>query len=113
MLLPFGVLLFSTFKVLPKEGKETIELCRTMQQRGVCRPLVVVFDSSILKSPHSQLFTYWNLSVFNSEFVVLLPNFAICAHATKTCVCNTALSFSVSHTLYTQIVTYTHFPLPF
>jgi hypothetical protein len=113
MLLPFGVLLFSTFKVLPKEGKETIELCRTMQQRGICRPLVVVFDSSILKSPHSQLFTYWNLSVFNSEFVVLLPNFAICAHATKTCVCNTALSFSVSHTLYTQIVTYTHFPLPF
>jgi hypothetical protein len=32
-------------KVLPKEDKETIELCRTMQQRGECPPLLVVFDS--------------------------------------------------------------------
>ncbi|XP_066319720.1 histone-lysine N-methyltransferase ATXR6-like isoform X3 [Miscanthus floridulus] len=33
-------------EVLPKEGKETVELCRTMQQRGECPPLlVVVFDS--------------------------------------------------------------------
>nr|CAB3475547.1 unnamed protein product [Digitaria exilis] len=32
-------------QVLPKEDKETIELCRTMQQRGECPPLLVVFDS--------------------------------------------------------------------
>ena len=35
----------STFKVLTKEDKETIELCRTMQKRGECPPLLVVFDS--------------------------------------------------------------------
>ncbi|OEL21363.1 hypothetical protein BAE44_0017618 [Dichanthelium oligosanthes] len=28
-----------------KKDKETIELCRTMQQRGQCPPLLVVFDS--------------------------------------------------------------------
>ncbi|KAG2594407.1 probable Histone-lysine N-methyltransferase ATXR5 [Panicum virgatum] len=32
-------------QILPKEDKETIELCRTMQQRGECPPLLVVFDS--------------------------------------------------------------------
>ncbi|CAO2172860.1 unnamed protein product [Urochloa humidicola] len=32
-------------QVLPKEDKETIELCRTMQQRGEFPPLLVVFDS--------------------------------------------------------------------
>ncbi|TVU36988.1 hypothetical protein EJB05_18950, partial [Eragrostis curvula] len=32
-------------QVLTKEDKETIELCRTMQQRGECPPLLVVFDS--------------------------------------------------------------------
>ncbi|XP_066315919.1 probable Histone-lysine N-methyltransferase ATXR5 isoform X1 [Miscanthus floridulus] len=32
-------------QVLPKEDKETIELCRTMQKRGECPPLLVVFDS--------------------------------------------------------------------
>ncbi|PWZ09170.1 putative Histone-lysine N-methyltransferase ATXR5 [Zea mays] len=31
-------------QVLPKEDKENIELCRTMQQRGECPPLLVVFD---------------------------------------------------------------------
>jgi len=31
--------------VLPKEDKEAIELFRTMQQRGECPPLLVVFDS--------------------------------------------------------------------
>jgi len=32
-------------QVLHKEDKETMELCRTMQQRGQCPPLLVVFDS--------------------------------------------------------------------
>ncbi|RLM60671.1 putative Histone-lysine N-methyltransferase ATXR5 [Panicum miliaceum] len=32
-------------QILPKEDKETIELCRAMQQRGECPPLLVVFDS--------------------------------------------------------------------
>ncbi|KAF0893795.1 hypothetical protein E2562_029685 [Oryza meyeriana var. granulata] len=32
-------------QILPKEDKETIELCRTMQKRGECPPLLVVFDS--------------------------------------------------------------------
>ncbi|KAK3163099.1 hypothetical protein QOZ80_1BG0097650 [Eleusine coracana subsp. coracana] len=32
-------------QVLTKEDKETIKLCRTMQQRGECHPLLVVFDS--------------------------------------------------------------------
>ncbi|GJM91796.1 hypothetical protein PR202_ga08207 [Eleusine coracana subsp. coracana] len=32
-------------QVLTKEDKETIKLCRTMQQRGECPPLLVVFDS--------------------------------------------------------------------
>ncbi|CAO2195983.1 unnamed protein product [Urochloa humidicola] len=32
-------------QVLPKEDKEIIELCRTMQQRGEFPPLLVVFDS--------------------------------------------------------------------
>ncbi|KAM0837209.1 hypothetical protein ACQ4PT_061823 [Festuca glaucescens] len=32
-------------QVLTKEDKETIELCRTMQKRGECPPLLVVFDS--------------------------------------------------------------------
>ncbi|KAL6616775.1 hypothetical protein ACP70R_039045 [Stipagrostis hirtigluma subsp. patula] len=31
-------------QVLNQEDKETIELCRTMQQRGECPPLLVVFD---------------------------------------------------------------------
>ena len=34
-----------TFKVLSKEDKETIELCRSMLKRGECPPLLVVFDS--------------------------------------------------------------------
>jgi hypothetical protein len=51
----------------------------------------------------------WRYLVCSSEFVVLLPNFAICEHATGACVCNIALNFLVSHTLYTQIVTYTNF----
>ncbi|EMS56932.1 Histone-lysine N-methyltransferase ATXR6 [Triticum urartu] len=34
-----------TFKVLTKEDKETIELCRSMLKRGECPPLLVVFDS--------------------------------------------------------------------
>ncbi|XP_025828556.1 probable Histone-lysine N-methyltransferase ATXR5 [Panicum hallii] len=32
-------------QVLHKEDKQTMELCRTMQQRGQCPPLLVVFDS--------------------------------------------------------------------
>ncbi|CAL4994852.1 unnamed protein product [Urochloa decumbens] len=32
-------------QVLNKKDKETIELCRTMQERGQCPPLLVVFDS--------------------------------------------------------------------
>jgi hypothetical protein len=107
MSLSVGVLLSSIYKVLPKEGKETIELCRTMQQRGVC-PLLVVFNTCVLNSLHSLLFTYWNLFVFNLEFVVLLPNFAICVHATGTCVCNTALNFLVSQTHYTHKLWPTH-----
>lgn len=55
------ILLSSTLKVLPKEDKETIELCRTMQQRGECPPLLVVFDS------REGYFLY------NSEFAVLPP----------------------------------------
>ncbi|OEL16407.1 putative Histone-lysine N-methyltransferase ATXR5 [Dichanthelium oligosanthes] len=31
--------------VLPKEDKETTELCRTTPQRGQCPPILVVFDS--------------------------------------------------------------------
>lgn len=31
-------------QVLTKEDKETIEICRTMQKRGECPPLLVVFD---------------------------------------------------------------------
>ncbi|WOL15544.1 putative Histone-lysine N-methyltransferase ATXR5 isoform X2 [Canna indica] len=31
-------------QVLPKEDKETLELCRTMYKRGECPPLLVVFD---------------------------------------------------------------------
>jgi len=31
--------------VLHKEDKETMELCRTMQQRGQCPPHLVAFDS--------------------------------------------------------------------
>ncbi|XP_072951665.1 probable Histone-lysine N-methyltransferase ATXR5 [Typha angustifolia] len=32
-------------QVLPREDKETLELCRTMYKRGECPPLLVVFDS--------------------------------------------------------------------
>jgi hypothetical protein len=39
------ILLSLTFKVLHKEDKESIELCRTMQKRGEFPPLLVVFDS--------------------------------------------------------------------
>jgi len=35
----------NTNKVLHKEDQQTMELCRTMQQRGQCPPLLVVFDS--------------------------------------------------------------------
>jgi hypothetical protein len=38
----------------------------------------------------------------------ILTWWASLSSAIRTCVCNTALSFPVSHTLYTQIVTYTH-----
>ncbi|CAL9186812.1 unnamed protein product [Musa hybrid cultivar] len=31
-------------QVLPKEDKETLELCRSMYKRGECPPLLVVFD---------------------------------------------------------------------
>lgn len=40
----FFFLLFC-FKVLPKEDKETLELCQVMYKRGECPPLMVVFDS--------------------------------------------------------------------
>ncbi|KAF3337281.1 putative Histone-lysine N-methyltransferase ATXR5 isoform X1 [Carex littledalei] len=32
-------------QVLPKEDKETLELCQAMYKRGECPPLMVVFDS--------------------------------------------------------------------
>ncbi|EHA8589025.1 putative Histone-lysine N-methyltransferase ATXR5 [Cocos nucifera] len=32
-------------QVLPKEDKETLELCRAMCKRGECHPLIVVYDS--------------------------------------------------------------------
>jgi hypothetical protein len=61
-----------------------------MQQRGI-----------VLNSLHSVIYLL-EIYLFNSESTVLLPNFAICVHATGTCVCNTALSVPVSHTIHTN-----------
>jgi hypothetical protein len=40
----FVLIMLLIFKVLNKEDKGTVELCKTMQQRGQCPPLLVVFD---------------------------------------------------------------------
>jgi hypothetical protein len=54
---------------------------------------------TVLNSLHSVIYLL-ETCLFNLEFAVLLPNFAICVHATGTCVCNTTCSVSVSHTIH-------------
>ena len=100
----------STFKVLHKEDKETMELCRTMQQRGQCPPLLVVFDSCegyFLELMALSSLLSGNLSVYNSKFAILRPKFDICMHTTGIFVCDTALDVPVSHTNFSGIHTNT------
>jgi hypothetical protein len=78
-----------------------MELCRTMQQRGQCPPLLVVFDSRegyFLELMALTYLLFGNLNVHNSEFMVLRLKVAICAHAAGICVCATSLDVPVSHT---------------
>lgn len=35
---------FILLKILPREDKEALELCKAMYKRGECPPLSVVFD---------------------------------------------------------------------
>jgi len=84
--------LHSTFKVLHKDDKETMELCSTLLQK---RPMPstscgFLYLSRALSRTHgTYLFTFWksNLSGHNSEFMVLCLKVAICACCWNLCVC--------------------------
>jgi hypothetical protein len=72
-----------------------------MQQRGECPPLLVVFDSCegyFLELMALSSLLSWNLSIYNSKFVILCPKFDICMHTTGVFVCAIALDVPVSHT---------------
>ena len=95
------IILRSTFKVLHKDDKESMELCSTMLQRGQCPPLLVVFDSRYGYFLEFKVLTYLVFEIFSvnySKFIDLYLKVAIDVYAAGIFVCATSLDLPVSHT---------------
>lgn len=77
------VFLLSAFQVLPKEDVETLNLCRSMMERGEWPPLMVVFDPREgYVNLHSPIFVFFlligtqpNLFIHGHRFTVEADRF--------------------------------------